>query len=208
MEEKSPENQVGNQTQQEKPKKRKKKSKTNWPATIGTTLILTAIVLFLCFFLQGETKITDNGGTTTVTKSLSCEIEGVQYPFFDYDNSTKKTTKINATFDNDELNTISLVHELYYNSSDEVTRSEAENHAALNLKTQDEGLGPDYPGANYAKLSNPNRLKLSLYIQGKKLNYGTVKYFELDWVESGTYNLSTVEKIYTEKGFKCEAKDN
>ncbi len=200
MEEKSPENRA-QQAQQEKPKKRKK-SKTNWPATIGTSLLLTAIVLILCFFLQGETKVTDSGTTVEASKSLTCEAEGMQYPFFEYDNSTKKTTKINATFSGNKLDTISLIQGLYYNNSDEIARSEAENHSALNLKTQGEGLGPDAFGANYAKLSD--RLKFSMYAKAEKLEYETVKYFELDWVESGTYNLPTMEKIYTEKGFNCE----
>lgn len=180
----------------------RKEGKTNWPATIGTSLLLTAIVLILCFFLQGETKVTDDGGMVESSKSLACEVEGAQYPFFDYDNSTKKTTKINAVFNGDKLDTISLIHELYYNSSDEIVRSEAENHATLNLKTQGEGLGPDAFGANYAKLAD--RLKFSMYAKAEKLKYETVKYFELDWVESGTYNLPTMEKIYTEKGFDCE----
>ncbi len=200
MEEKSPENRA-QQAQQEKPKKRKK-SKTNWPATIGTSLLLTAIVLIICFFLQGETKVTNNDVAVEASKSLACEVEGAQYPFFKYDNATKKTTKVNAIFNGDKLDTISLIQELYYNSSDEIVRSEAENHAALNLKTQGEGLGPDAFGANYAKLSD--RLKFSMYAKAEQLKYETVKYFELDWVESGTYNLPTMEKIYTEKGFDCK----
>ncbi len=189
------------QAQQEKPKKRKK-SKTNWPATIGTSLLLTAIVLIICFFLQGETKVTNNDVAVEASKSLACEAEGVQYPFFKYDNATKKTTKVNAIFNGDKLDTISLIQELYYNSSDEIVASEAENHAVLNLKTQGEGLGPDAFGANYAKLSD--RLKFSMYAKAEQLKYETVKYFELDWVESGTYNLPTMEKIYTEKGFNCK----
>ncbi len=146
--------------------------------------------------------MTDSGTTVEASKSLTCEAEGMQYPFFEYDNSTKKTTKINATFSGNKLDTISLIQELYYNNSDEIARSEAENHSALNLKTQGEGLGPDAFGANYAKLSD--RLKFSMYAKAEKLEYETVKYFELDWVESGTYNLPTMEKIYTEKGFNCE----
>lgn len=183
-------------------RRKNRRGKTNWPATIGTTLLLTAIVLIICFFLQGETKVTNNDVAVEASKSLACEVEGVQYPFFDYDNSTKKTTKINAIFNGDKLDTISLIQELYYNSSDEIVRSEAENHAALNLKTQGEGLGPDAFGANYAKLSD--RLKFSMYAKAEQLKYETVKYFELDWVESGTYNLPTMEKIYTEKGFDCK----
>ncbi len=204
MEESSPENRA-QQAQQEKPKKRKK-SKTNWPATIGTTLILTAIALLLCFFLQGETKVSPNKTILETSQSLACEAEGIQYPFFNYDNSTRKTTRVNATFSGEksELNTISLIHELYYNNSEAIERSEAENHATLNLKTQDEGLGPDAFGANYAKLSD--RMKFSMYAKASELKYETVKYLELDWVESGVFNLPTIEKIYTSKGFTCEIK--
>ncbi len=189
------------ETQTVSKKKRRKAGKTNWLATAGISLILIAAALLVCFFLNGKTTVTGGWPEPETSESLSCEAEGRAYPFFRYDNSTKKTTKITAVFKNDVLKTISLVHELYYNSSAEITQSEAENHAALNLRMQDERLGADALGANYAKLED--RMKMSLFADADKLNSGTVKYFELDWTESGEYNLATARKNYEAKGYKC-----
>lgn len=182
-----------------------KKSKTNWPATIGITLILTAIVFFVCLFLQSETKTTGNWPEPEISESLTCEVEGRLYPFFNYDNSEKKITKINAIFKNDNINTVSLVHKLYYDNDEQIIKSEAENHAAMNLKTQAEGLGPDALGANYSRLSDS--LKMSLYVRNDDINSNTVKYFELDWVDDGAYNLMTTKAIYEKKGFVCVVND-
>lgn len=193
--------------EEKSPTKKKKKSKTNWPATIGITLVLMVAAIAVCVTLsmQGKTKVTDNTAGPETSEALTCEVEGVVYPFFKYDESEKKTTKINAIFQDGVMSTISLIYSLYYNNSEQIVKSEAENHAALNLKMQNEGLGPDAFDANYAKLKD--RLKLSLYAEAKKLNINTVKYFELDWVESGKYNMATVQANYEDRGFKCVAKD-
>lgn len=181
----------------------KKEGRVNWPVTIGIIMILAVLIFVACIFLQGETKTTGNWPKPYRSESLTCNIEGAEYPFFKYDNSKKKTTKINVEFENDNLNIISLVYLVYYDDSDQIIKSEAENHAAMNLKIQAEGLGSDALGANYARLKDS--FKMSLYATKKDLNINTVKYFELDWIESGIYDLATTKAIYEEKGFVCIA---
>ena len=185
------------------PKKVKKKSKTNWFLTIGISLILTAVVLAICFFLQGETKVTGNWPEPETTESLTCGVEGLAYPLFKYDNSDKKTTKVTVIFSDDRLKTISLVQQQYYNSSSEIERSEAENHAAMNLRMQDEGLGADALEMHFARLAD--NLKMSLYADAAKINGSTAKYFELEGVSK--YNKATIQAAYEQKGFGCVAKD-
>jgi len=182
-----------------------KKSGTNWPLVMVISFFLTVTVSIICLLLQGETKVTRDWPEPKTSISLVCETEGRLYPFFVYDNSTKKTTKINIIFKDNVIYAASLIHELYYNTSEEIEKSEAENHAAFNLKTQGEGLGPDIFEANYAKLSN--RLKMSLYAKADIINFETVKYLELDWGESENYNLETVRKIYESKDYHCTVSD-
>ncbi|MBR3248740.1 hypothetical protein IKF89_01785 [Candidatus Saccharibacteria bacterium] len=186
-----------------KTKKVKKKSKTNWYLTIGISLLLTAVVLAICFFMQGETKTSGDWPELETSESLSCEVEGLAYPLFKYDNSDRKTTKVSMVLNNGKLRTISLVYQLYYSDSSKIERSEAENHAAMNLRMQDEGLGPDALGMNFARLADS--MKMSLYADASALNGGTVKYFELDNVSK--YDLGTLRTAYEQKGFGCVAKN-
>lgn len=185
------------------PKKIEKKSKTSWFLIIGISLVLVAIVLMIYFFLQGETKVTGGWPEPEKSESLSCEVEGLTYPLFKYDNSSKKTTKVTAIFNDDRLEKMSLVHQQYYNNSSEIEQSEAENHAAMNLRMQDEGLGPDALGMHFARLSDS--LKMSLYADASEINGSTVKYFELEGVSK--YDEDTIRTAYEQKGFGCVVKD-
>ena len=189
---------------EENSEKHKKKGKTNWYLTVGISLILSAVVLIFCFFMRGETKTNGNWPETETTESISCEVGGLAYPLFKYDNSNKKTTKIAMIFDASKLKTISLIYQQYYDSSEAIERSEAENHAAMNLLMQNEGLGPDALGMNFAKLSNG--LKMSLFADVSKINDITAKYFELDGVSE--YDMTAMRTVYEQKGFKCVVKND
>ena len=184
------------------PEKLRKKNKSSWFLIIGIGLLLVAVILAIYFFLRGETKVTGGWPEPETSESLSCEIEGLAYPLFKYDNSNKETTKVDVIFDDDKLKTISLVQQQYYDNSGEIERSEAENHAAMNLRMQDEGLGPDALEMNFARLTDS--LKMSLYADAEKINGSTVKYFELDGV--GKYDRNTIQMAYEQKGFDCVVK--
>lgn len=179
-----------------------KNNKTSWLLMAGIGLILIVVVLIFFFFMQGETKTSGGWSETEISESMSCEAEGLAYPLFKYDNANKKTTKITAIFNSGKLKTISLVQQQYYDDEDAIVRSEAENHAAMNLLMQEEGLGPDALGMNFAKLTN--NLKMSLFADDSKLNGGTAKYFELD--DASKYDMATMQAVYEQKGFKCVVK--
>lgn len=174
--------------------------KTKWLILIGVILILIAGILLLCFLLKGEVTTSGNWPEPETTESLSCEIIGLDYPFFEFNNSTKETTEINAVFKDDELDTISLVQKLFYDNVDSITKSEAINHASMNLSFADSNLDADAFKANYAKLSD--NLKMSLFAERKELNNLSAKYFLLDEAH-GQYDRPVVETLYTTKGFSC-----
>ena len=67
------------------------------------------MVLILFYFMQGSSTTTDSGGISETVESLSCEGEKYDYPFFKHmEGVDEKSTKVNAIFNDDKLNTISL----------------------------------------------------------------------------------------------------
>ena len=183
--------------------KMKKRNKAEWYSMIGISLLLTAIFLTIWFFMRGETIISGDWPEQESSESLSCEIEGLKYPFSAYDNSERKTTKVSIVFINGNLKTISLIYQLYYNGSEEIEKSEAENHAAMNLKMQNDGAGPDALELNFAKLANS--LKMSLYAEASELDNGMAKYFELEDISK--FDLNNIKDSYEKKNFGCTIKN-
>ena len=176
--------------------------KINWALWVGMLLVIVAIVLLGWFFLKGETKVSGNWPEPETAQSIACEAEGVLYPFFKYDNSDKKTMTIKAIFKNDVLYSIALTSMLYYSDATKIERSESENHAAVNLKSQAEGLGADVMNSKYSKLGDG--MKMSMYALAKNVTSETAKYLMLD-VNPGNsqYSLSLIKEIFTKKGFNC-----
>jgi len=170
---------------------------------VSMLLICVAAVCILMFFMQGQTTISSGHDGTEVQERLACEAHTIAYPLFDYDNSDNKSIKINAVFVDDELNSISLIYKLYYGSSEEVNKSESVNHAALNIISQSEGLGPDVFEATYSKLRDG--LQLSLYASKSEINDKTLKYFMLEDLDGISYSREKIMDVYANKGLKCKA---
>lgn len=192
-----------------------KKDKSHDAKTTKAILIALCVIFVIAILavviwrlMQGTETTTGDWAATESNDSLTCEVNNMEYPFFEYDNATKKNTKVNVIFDNaDKLSTISLKQTMYYDSASEINASEAFNHAAMNISFQNNGLGADAFNATYTLLEDS--MRMSLYANASKINGVSVKYFLLDQ-EGGTtnYNLTTVQKIYEDKGFKCTVKDN
>ncbi|MBR3248735.1 hypothetical protein IKF89_01760 [Candidatus Saccharibacteria bacterium] len=174
-----------------------------WLVVAGMTLIIIAIVLIFYFWLRGETKVTGEWAGAQATKSLTCEGEGIEYPIFTYDNTVKKTTKINAVFtETDNLDMISLRQAMYYNDSNAINASEVYNHAAMNLSFADSGMNPDALNASYAVL--PDGMKMTLYASSSQLGSPAMKYFLLGNLSNSTnYTLSEIQAIYEKLGLTC-----
>lgn len=177
-----------------------KKRTINWLMLVGLALIIIAIIFFISFLMHGEVKIDGQYPEPKKSESITCEANGLSYPFFKYDNSNEKNITIRVAFNNDELDSISLVYMLYYSDDAKIVISEAENHGAMNLKFQSEGLGPDALEAKYARLSDG--MKMSLYANSKNINDISSKYFYLENIER--YDLSSIQTLYQGLGFNCK----
>lgn len=176
--------------------------KKNWPVFIGIILIVIAGLLLFWLFASGKTTTSGNWPDPVTSESLSCEVSGLQYPFFTFDKSSKKTTKINIVLAGSKLHSLALIHELYYNDVDDIVGSEAINHAALNLSFAGSGLPSEALGANFSRLDN--EVKLSLFIKADEINEKNSKYFLLDEITLSANNvIDKIKQRYEDEGFIC-----
>lgn len=171
----------------------------NWSKWAGMTLIFIAIILILMFFMQGSTIVSGEFPDTKKIESLSCVAENIDYPTFTYDNSKRKTIKVNVTFNNDDLQSISLVHTLYYNNDKEVTDSEALNHAAVNIDSK----AADIFDAHYSKFSDA--MTMTMYAERKNINNTNKKYAMLNLIYVDNLDKASVKWNYETLGFDCRA---
>ena len=171
-------------------------------AIAGVLFVVIAIVLVILFLLNGSVTKGDSSRTDIETESLSCESGDVEYPFFSFDESNKKSLKINMIFGEKRLDSLSLVYRLYYDDSDKISGSVAVNHADMNKSFNEDGLPVDVFGATYATLDDS--MQMTLNASRKQINGATAKYFLLDEVTN--YSKDNLKEHYESKGFKC--KDN
>lgn len=184
-------------------KKAKKKSpSSSWLMVMGIVLILVAAVLLVWFFLHGETKVSGGWPEPEVSVAVVCKSESFEYPFFTYDQSSSKTTEINAVFKDDKLSMLSFIYTLGYGNEAASTESEARNHAAMNISFGNAGLEADALGASYSVLSDA--MKFSLSADGNAARGIGARYFMLTGGE--TYNVGRLMANYQGQGFECEQK--
>ncbi len=163
-------------------------------------LILIAIVLVVLFFLHGETTYINNDGSVDLSLYLSCESNKVDYIYYIDKQASEKNLRINATFKNNEINSISLIYYLKYSGDYSIREKEAVMHAAMNKAFDKYSLGADAFGATYSKIENG--VQLSLYADKADINGISLGYFMLDNV-SGVYTRDKVTKQLTSKGLDC-----
>lgn len=173
---------------------------------IGIILINTIIIIcvvVLAFSMKGETRTSGQNPANVTSESLVCESTEINYPIITYDNSVSKKLKIVTNFYDNKATAISLVYELFYNSTQQITASEAHNHAAINISFGKDGLGADSFNASYSKMENS--MKMSLYTNTNNIEPISAKYFMLN--TNSTDDLpSTIQEYktnYEEQGFIC-----
>ena len=161
---------------------------------------IVALAVFLFFALEGSSEISGEYPEPQHSTALICESDKLSYPFFDYDGSNAKNTKITAIFDQDEINSISLTHTLYYDDRKAVLSSEALNHAAYNHGLSDYGFNADSFSAVFSKIEN--RLQLSIYVSKDEMEANTLRFFFLN----GAFptNIEETKSEYEELGFSCK----
>ena len=175
-----------------------KKNNTNsWLVWAGEALIFIAIILILLFFMQGSTTISGEFPDLEKTESLSCTAENIDYPTFVYDNSKRKTTKIDAVFKDGKLQSISLVHTLYYDNNKEIIDSEALNHAAVNIDSK----AADIFDAHYSKFDDA--MSMTMYTEYQNLNNSNKKYMMLNLVSINDLDFESVKQNYETQEFIC-----
>lgn len=192
-------------------KENHKKGNNRWIFVLaGSLLLVVAVVLILMFLMQGSSSSTDNGGTSETIESLSCEGEKDDYPFFKHvDGVDKKSTKVNATFNNDKLNTISFTYKISYNDKNkdhkEIEQASTDNYIDVTKDFQDSGLNADALGIRFSTLTDG--VQMSLYADSKGLSNVSSKYFLLDSA-NGSYKINSVKKLYENMGMKCTTNKN
>ena len=169
---------------------------------IGMFLVIVAVVLLLAFFLRGQTTVSGENPDVKSTISLNCVSDDYKYDFFPYDNSDNKNLKIDIIFENEKVSSASLVYMLYYQNAENITESDAENHASMNINFSKDGLEADALNANFSKLSDG--LKMSLYANIEDINDVTSKYFLLDYFDKG-YTIKNIQRVYESKGLICKS---
>lgn len=170
---------------------------------IGVILILSAIALIILFLLNGSSKSIFGGSNVDVSDSLVCSSDEVSYPFFAYDNSKSKSMKINATFNDDKLDTIFLTYVLEYDDSEQADKSSTENHIALNKQFYDNSLNTDSFDAHFSAINNT--MQMSLYAKAKEINDTSSKFFMLE-DSNGSNKKELIVKSLNNHGLSCIVK--
>ena len=181
---------------------KKETNTTDWLLYGGILCIAIAVVLLLWFFLRGETKVAGEWEGVKKSETFVCNTTGLKYSFLSYDESQKKTTRINVVFNDNKLSAISLMHALYYNNEKLSIDSENLNHANMNKNFSEDGLGFDALGLKFSKFADG--LQMSLYVEDDEINDDMMKYFMLDGVTNNEYDMDNMQRIYEEQGFECE----
>ncbi len=181
-------------------KKTRKKSKTNWVGSIILTIILTAAVILVINLLNGTVTVTGDGGSVVQTSSLTCNSSDRLYYIYTIDDSVSKDIEVKVLFTGEEFTSIDLTSTQEYDAEDGAKRSEAHNHAAMNISFANAGLGADAFNANYTTTSS--KMIMHLYAEASEYNEVAARYFYAD----GTNKSSTLED-FTEalntRGFSC-----
>lgn len=177
----------------------KKKSKVSVAEYLGLGLIVLAVVLFLGFFLRGQTTVTGAYPGAVSDKTLSCNVHNISYPFFDSE-PNKKDTEVTVLFKGDEFKAISLKHTLYYNNEKEVKDSEAINHAAMGILFGQNGLEAD--AFSLAFSMQEDQLIYSIYANDSDFVGTAGRYFLANNLTKKS-TFESFESKYKNQGFAC-----
>lgn len=165
--------------------------------------LVTAIVLFIIFFLKGEITVSGNWPEKEKTVSTTCVSEILSYPFFEMNEANSRDMNIKVVASGDKITTIGLVYKLYYSDDTTKMQSRDRNHYAMNMAFNSDDMEADSLGAHYSLLAD--NFKFSLFADGQNINDTTAKYFMLDKIEDEKY--TDVVDVYKTKGFKCTSSD-
>jgi hypothetical protein len=176
------------------------KKNIGWILPVIFIILIVVVFVMLWFLMRGRTTITGNGSETEQTRAISCSVSNLDYPFFDFNESSEQSTRINATFKGNKIESISLIHKMAYEDPTTLKKSEASNHAAMN-NSFGNILGADALGVTYDTANG--EFQMTLYATKGELNEHSRKYFLF---EVPLANMQEYVDHYERQGFKCVVK--
>ncbi|MBR0424429.1 hypothetical protein IJI79_02955 [Candidatus Saccharibacteria bacterium] len=164
---------------------------------------IAATVIALIFAMQGSIKTTGTHPDDIKGVTLTCESHSIKYPIFAYDEAKSRDLKITMNFYEDRFSAASLSYALYYDTEEQITSSEAHNHAAMNIDFGKSGLKADAFSANYSKIDGA--MKMILYVKANEYDKNAAKYFmiNVDRDENLPKTISEFRNFYKSQGFSC-----
>ena len=181
----------------------KSRKKTDWLATAGISLMLTAVALMLWYFVHGETTVSGSNPSDETSVSLSCSTESKPYEYFVRDGSLSKKITVQAMFDDDTVKSISLVYKLNYDNLEDARASESTNHAGFNITLNKAGVSDKIVNPNYSY--DESGLRFSLYVDASNYNTSTVRLFMIHGGDA-TKDMAAIKRNYENQGFECMVK--
>lgn len=156
---------------------------------------------------NGSIIYTDNNLGIYANTVLSCTSPSVNYPFFTYDDSESRELSIDVIFSDKILNAISLKYILYYSDQDKISKSQATNHAAMDISFYSSGLGANSFDAVYSILNDS--MRMTLYATKNIFNRSAAQYFMIDVPDEAPVpqSIDEFEAIYKKGGLNCTIKD-
>lgn len=163
--------------------------------------VVFAVIAIVIISAMGSSRRSDEGQTigTVEIHSVTCESSDISYPFFTYTDVLTKNLRIVMTHSDGEMRSISLQYNLSYADTDKMIKSEAYNHAAMNLKYGEDNLEADAFNSVYAMMDKD--LRFSLYALKEEIGTKGKKYFLIDKVDD--YNIDRIQQEYGKLGLKC-----
>ena len=184
---------------------KEKKDNKKYFELAGFLLLLLAVVIVIILLLRGKTITTGKYPEDVRNESFTCVAENLDYPVFGKIN-TKKSLKITSVFEGeDALQSLSLVYTLYYGSRQEVTASEAHNHAVLNKALGAAGFSASK--FNYKFALFDDHLTLQLFASSSDIDEMAAKFLMIATNDEGKIDVKTLKeyvKNYESQGFTCE----
>lgn len=176
--------------------------KNNYVLFIGLALITISMILFLLFFLKGQTKVSGAFPADVLSEALQCTSDKSIYPYFETGEELGIKNTVNAIFSNNRMSSISLISYYSYNDKDKANASYNTSHAKLNTAFNSAGFEADAFNASFANLGTD--VKMSLYATYGDLSPKAGTFFMLQDYDMREISIDTLSKAYEQNGFTCK----
>lgn len=185
--------------------KNKTKNKKIW-STVATGIVVLAVLVALVavfwdFFKSKETHIS-NKTTDIKVGVLNCEAGQPVDPFFASNTVLNSDHELKVIYGGGGIEKINYIYNGEYASNDAADKAGSQLHADYNIymSKDAESLYPTFSVVE-------NKLKISLYVEYRKLNTKNATLFFMnadEYQDLGDYSIDDLKSLYENKGFSCE----